>query len=31
MKYDIDDGCIRAVALAVTGKKSFKAYIGIKR
>ncbi len=30
MRGDIDNGCMRAIALAMTGKKSFKAYIGVK-
>ena len=28
MKGDIDDGCIRAIALAIKGHERFKAYIG---
>ncbi len=28
MKGDIDDGCMRAIALAVSGNKTVKAYIG---
>ena len=28
MKGEIDDGCMRSVALAVSGKKQIKAYIG---
>ncbi|OHA06524.1 MAG: hypothetical protein A2934_05290 [Candidatus Sungbacteria bacterium RIFCSPLOWO2_01_FULL_47_10] len=31
MKGDIDDGCIRAIALAISGKKNLKAYIGSVR
>lgn len=30
MKGDIDDGCMRSVALTVSGKKEIKAYIGKK-
>ncbi len=30
MKGDIDDGCMRSIALAVSGKKTIKAYIGKK-
>jgi len=30
-QYDIDDGCIRSVALAVSGLKTIKAYIGFTR
>lgn len=29
LKGDIDDGCMRSIALAVSGKKSIKAYIGV--
>lgn len=28
MKGDIDDGCMRSIALAISGKKTIKAYIG---
>jgi hypothetical protein len=28
MKGDIDDGCMRAIALAIKGHDNFKAYIG---
>ena len=31
MKGDIDDGCMRSIALAVSGKKTIKAYIGFPR
>lgn len=31
MKGDVDDGCMRAIALAVSGKKTIKVYIGKKR
>jgi hypothetical protein len=31
MKGDIDDGCMRAIALVVSGKNSFSAYVGIPR
>jgi hypothetical protein len=27
-KWDIDDGCMRSIALAASGKKTIKAYIG---
>lgn len=27
-KYDIDDGCMRSIALAVSGAKTIRAYIG---
>lgn len=30
MKGDIDDGCMRSIALAVSGKKTIKIYIGKK-
>lgn len=30
MNGDIDDGCMRSIALAVSGKKTIKAYIGKK-
>jgi hypothetical protein len=30
MKGDIDDGCMRAIALGVSGKKTIKAYLGKK-
>jgi len=30
-KGDIDDGCMRSIALAISGKKKIKAYIGTKR
>jgi hypothetical protein len=30
MKGDIDDGCMRSIALAVNGKKTLKVYIGKK-
>ncbi|MFZ1019438.1 MAG: hypothetical protein WAN61_00395 [Minisyncoccia bacterium] len=30
MKGDIDDGCMRSIALAMSGKKEIKAYIGKK-
>jgi len=30
MKGDIDDGCMRSIALAISGKKEIKAYIGRK-
>ncbi|HUC02024.1 MAG TPA: hypothetical protein VMA75_03915 [Candidatus Paceibacterota bacterium] len=30
-KGDIDDGCMRSIALAVSGKKVIKAYIGVKK
>ena len=30
MKGDIDDGCMRSIALAVNGKKKIKVYIGKK-
>jgi hypothetical protein len=29
MKGDIDDGCMRSIALAVSGKKKIKAYVGV--
>lgn len=29
MKGDIDDGCMRAIALAISGKKKIKAYVGV--
>ena len=28
MKGDIDDGCMRAIALAISGKKKIKVYLG---
>jgi len=31
MRGDIDDGCMRSIALAVSGKKTIKAYIGKKK
>jgi len=31
MKGDIDDGCIRSIALTMTGVKNIKAYIGIEK
>ena len=31
MKYDIDDGCMRSVALTINGAKSIKAYIGFPK
>ncbi len=31
MKGDIDDGCMRSVALAISGKKTIRAYIGFPR
>lgn len=31
MRGDIDDGCMRSVALAVSGKKTIKAYIGVRK
>jgi hypothetical protein len=30
-KGDIDDGCMRSIALAASGKKTIKAYIGVKK
>lgn len=30
MKWDMDDGCIRSLALAVSGKKTIRAYIGLE-
>jgi hypothetical protein len=30
-KGDVDDGCMRSIALAVSGKKIIKAYIGLKK
>ena len=29
MKGDIDDGCMRSIALTIKGAKTIKAYIGI--
>lgn len=29
-KGDIDDGCMRSIALAISGKKIIRAYIGVK-
>ena len=31
MKGDIDDGCMRSIALTVSGRKTIKAYIGVKK
>ena len=31
MKGNIDDGCMRSIALAVSGKKTIKAYIGVRK
>ena len=31
MKGDIDDGCMRSIALAISGKKTLLAYIGFPR
>ncbi len=31
MKVDIDDGCMRSIALAVSGKKTIRAYIGFPK
>lgn len=31
MKGDIDDGCMRSIALAVSGKKTIRAYIGFPK
>ena len=31
MKGDIDDGCMRSIALAVSGKKVIRAYIGFPK
>ena len=31
MKGDIDDGCMRSIALAISGKKKIKMYIGKKK
>lgn len=31
MKGDLDDGCMRSVALAVTGKKKIKVYFGVPK
>jgi len=31
MKYDIDDGCMRSIALTISGVKSIKAYIGFPK
>ena len=31
MKGDIDDGCMRSIAFAVTGDKNIKAYIGVPK
>ena len=31
MKGDIDDGCMRSIALALSGKKVIKAYIGVRK
>lgn len=28
MRGDVDDGCMRAIALAISGKKTIRAYIG---
>jgi hypothetical protein len=30
MKGDIDDGCMRAIALAVSGKKRLRVYLGTR-
>ncbi len=30
LKGDIDDGCMRSIALAISGKKKIKAYIGTR-
>ncbi len=30
LKGDVDDGCMRSIALAVSGKKKIKAYIGTR-
>lgn len=30
-KYDIDDGCMRSISLAVSGVKTIKAYIGFPK
>jgi hypothetical protein len=30
-KGDIDDGCMRSIALAISGKKTIKAYIGVRK
>ena len=31
MKGDIDDGCMRSIALAISGRKTLKAYIGFPK
>jgi hypothetical protein len=31
MKGDIEDGCMRSIALAINGREKFHAYVGIKR
>jgi hypothetical protein len=31
MKYDIDDGCMRSIALTIAGVKKIKAYIGFPK
>lgn len=31
VKVDIDDGCMRSIAMAVTGKKSIKMYLGFSK
>lgn len=31
MKGDIDDGCMRSIALAVSGKKTIRAYVGFPK
>lgn len=31
MKYDIDDGCMRSIALTIYGAKSIKAYVGFPK
>jgi len=31
MKYDIDDGCMRSIALTISGVESIKAYVGFPK
>lgn len=31
MKYDIDDGCMRSIALAISGVKKIKVYVGFPK
>jgi hypothetical protein len=30
-KWDVDDGCMRSVALTIAGEKMFKAYVGVPK